>query len=83
MAKSANKNLERVSINLPSNIVTRVKEYADNLGINNTSAYIVLLNQALEQTDMLKQLPAMYGLLNEVKGLQNDMLLIQNNEDDK
>ena len=82
MAKSANKNLERVSINLPSNIVTRVKEYADNLGINNTSAYIVLLNQALEQTDMLKQLPAMYGLLNEVKGLQNDMLLIQNNEDD-
>ena len=55
MAKSANKNLERVSINLPSNIVTRVKEYADNLGINNTSAYIVLLNQALEQTDMLKQ----------------------------
>ena len=83
MAKSANKNLERVSINLPSNIVARVKEYADNLGINNTSAYIVLLNQALEQTDILKQLPAMYGLLNEVKGLQNDMLLIQNNEDDK
>lgn len=83
MAKSANKNLERVSINLPSNIVAKVKEYADNLGINNTSAYIVLLNQALEQTDMLKQLPAMYGLLNEVKGLQNDMLLVQNNENDK
>ena len=83
MAKSANKNLERVSINLPSNIVAKVKEYAYNLGINNTSAYIVLLNQALEQTDMLKQLPAMYGLLNEVKGLQNDMLLVQNNENDK
>lgn len=83
MAKKVNNNLERVSINLPSNIVSRVKEYAENLGINTTSAYIVLLNQALEQTDMLKQLPTMYGLLNEVKGLQNDMLLIQNNEDDK
>lgn len=83
MAKPKNNKLERISINLPSNIVSRVREYAKNLGINNTSAYIVLLNQALEQTDMLKQLPAMYGLLNEVKGLQNDMLLIQNNEDDK
>lgn len=82
MAKKVNNNLERVSINLPSNIVSRVKEYAENLGINTTSAYIVLLNQALEQTDMLKQLPAMFGLLNEVKNLQHDTQLIQNNDDD-
>lgn len=57
MAKKKNIELVRVSINLPSSIVEKVKEYGDNLGINTTSAYIVLLNQALEQKDMLNQLP--------------------------
>lgn len=84
MAKQKNNKLERISINLPSNIVSRVKEYADNLGINNTSAYIVLLNQALEQTYAVKQLPLMYSMLNEVKDMQqNNMFNFQNNEDDK
>ena len=57
MAKKKNIELVRVSINLPSSILEKVKEYCDNLWINTTSAYIVLLNQALEQKDMLNQLP--------------------------
>ena len=44
-----NKKLVRISINLPSNIVEQVKSYADKLGINVTSAYIVLLNQAFNK----------------------------------
>ena len=38
--------LVRVNINIPVNVVFRVKEYAESLGINVTSAYIVLLNQS-------------------------------------
>lgn len=70
MAKKTNVELERVNINLPSNIVAKVKEYADGLGINYTSAYIILLNQALEQKTMLTNLPAMLAMFNDLKQLQ-------------
>lgn len=70
MAKKTNVELERVNINLPSNIVAKVKEYADGLGINYTSAYIILLNQALEQKAMLTNLPAMLTMFNDLKQLQ-------------
>lgn len=45
--KTKNTELKRISINLPSIIFERVKEYANKMGINTTSAYIVLLNYAL------------------------------------
>lgn len=67
MARSTNKNLERVNMNLPSHIVEKVKEYADELGINVTSAYIVLLNQALEQRSTINQLPLIMSAFNDIK----------------
>ena len=72
MAKIQNKNLERISINIPSSIVSRVKEYADKMGINYTSAYIILLNQALDQKDMLNNLPLMYNMFNDAMKLTNN-----------
>lgn len=81
MAKKTNLELERVSINIPSNIVTRVKQYADSRGINYTSAYIILLNQALDQTDILSQMPLMYNLLNDVKQLANSNIIQVDNND--
>lgn len=73
MAKNNNLDLVRVGINLPSHIVKRVKEYADNLGINITSAYIVLLNQALEQKDAMQQLPLLYQAIGMAQELNNSM----------
>ena len=70
MAKKTNENLVRVNMNLPSHIVERIKEYADSLGINVTSAYIVLLNQALEQKDMLLQLPMLMSSFNDIKNMK-------------
>lgn len=61
--------LVRVNINLPSHLVSKVKEYANNLGINTTSAYIVLLNQALEQKSMLENIPLMVDAYNQIKNL--------------
>lgn len=80
MAKKNTVELKRVNINLPSNIVTKVKEYADGLGINCTSAYIILLNQALEQKAMLTNLPAMLSMFNELKQLQACVTIDEDNK---
>jgi len=80
VAKKPNLELERVSINLPSSIVAKVKEYADNLGINYTSAYIILLNQALEQKAMLAELPMMINMMSELKQLQANAIIDEEDE---
>ncbi len=67
MAKQVNKELIKVSMNLPMSIVERVKSYAETLGINITSAYIVLLNQALDQKDAMNNLPAMFTMMNQLQ----------------
>ena len=41
--------LKRVNMNLPADLVQKVVEYGESKGLNTTSAYIVLLNQALDQ----------------------------------
>lgn len=41
--------LTRVNVNLPTNLVERVKEYSNKMGLTTTSAYIVLLNNGLDQ----------------------------------
>lgn len=50
--------LKRVNMNLPADLVQKVIEYGEKLGLNTTSAYIVLLNQALEQKETLNNMPA-------------------------
>lgn len=82
MAKKINNELERISINVPSSIVKKVKEYADSLGINYTSAYIILLNQALEQKDMLKNFPLIYSTLDKFSSLckNEDLREIKKND---
>lgn len=59
--------LKRVNVNLPSNLVQRVEEYALSIGVNTTNAYIVLLNNALDQKDTLNNLPLIMELVNSVK----------------
>ena len=50
MTNKKNKvDLKRVNMNLPANLVQRVTDYGIENGLNTTSAYIVLLNQALNQ----------------------------------
>ena len=72
MTKNNKIELKRVSINLPSNLVERVKEYGENLGLNTTSAYIVLLNQALDQKDTLNNLPLILEMVEKMKEFTDD-----------
>ena len=74
MAKEkSNVELKRVNINLPSNLVDRVKDYADNLGVNTTSAYIFLLNQALNQLDQIQYMPVLADVSKKI--MANPQLL--------
>lgn len=57
--------LKRVSMNLPADLVQRVISYGEKLGLNTTSAYIVLLNQALDQKQSTEFLPLLSELYNK------------------
>ena len=71
--KMTNKNkieLKRVNMNLPADLVQRVIDYGESKGLNTTSAYIVLLNQAFDYIDVLSSLPTILAIYN--KDLQKE-----------
>lgn len=72
MAKPGKIELKRVNMNLPANLVDRVVEYGETLGLNTTSAYIVLLNQALDQKETLNNLPAIMEVLKEFQQMADE-----------
>lgn len=73
--KDKNKlELVRVNINLPKNVIERVREYADEIGIPMTQAYIVLINMALQQKDIIAMMPAL------MKGITDLKMLSENQE---
>lgn len=57
----------RVSINLPTYLVNKVKDYADSVGVNATTGYIMLLNNALDQKATLTTLPEVFKIYDEIK----------------
>ena len=61
-----NVELTRVNINLPSDVVSRVKEYADYLGLPITQTYVVLINFGLEQKELIKNLPPFLKLISDI-----------------
>lgn len=69
--------LIRVNLNLPKKLTERVDNYAKEMGLNKTSAYIVLINQALTQIEMQKSVPE---LINSTKDLEKIAILVQNNK---
>ena len=84
MAKiKSNIELKRVNINLPTDLVERVRKYADSLGVNTTSAYIYLLNQALDQKEQINALPVLVGMYNQVMSNPKLMELAQSSNDNE
>lgn len=65
--------LIRVNLNLPKKLTERVENYAKEMGLNKTSAYIVLLNQALTQIEMQKNMPELVNYAKEFEKLATIM----------
>lgn len=73
MAKLEKRNLTRVNMNLPTKIVDKVKDYAEELGLPITQAYTVLINYALEYKDTIKLLPDILKGISDLKDMSNDI----------
>lgn len=59
--------MKRINMNIPLALYEKVSDYADNLGINVTSAFIVLLNQSLNNNSMIELMPVMFSVINDIK----------------
>lgn len=69
MAKDKKIELKRVNMNLPLHIVEKVEDYANGMGLNVTSAYIVLLSQALDQKQTMNSLPELLNVFGTIQQL--------------
>ncbi len=79
MKKKNNYESIRVNVNLPKKLVDRVKEFADNLGVNYTTAYIMILNQNLDQSLYRQRLYLIKQFISERLILENNFSI--NKED--
>ena len=64
--------LTRVNVNFPTPLVERVKEYSLNLGVPTTQGYVLLLTKALDNENILEQLPMLSELYKEFKSKELD-----------
>lgn len=73
MAKSkVDYELTRVNYYLPSKLVERVKQYSNNLGVPMTQGVVLLLTKALDNENILEQLPMLSELYKEFKSKELD-----------
>lgn len=59
--------LTRVNYRLPSKLVERVKQYSIDLGVPMTQGIVLLLTKALDDENILDQLPMILELYKEFK----------------
>lgn len=59
--------LSRVSMNLPTPLVKKVKSYSLKLGVPTTQGYILLLTKALDNELILDQLPMLTTIYENIK----------------
>lgn len=59
--------LTRVNYRLPSKLVERLKQYSNDLGVPMTQGVVLLLTKALDNEDILQQLPMLLELYEEFK----------------
>lgn len=79
--------VKRINANIPIKLAKRVEEYANENMLNLTSAYITLLNQALNNYEISKAMPMYTQLLqnqnfikivNSMEGINNDEIIKTN-----
>lgn len=79
------RELKRLNINLPQELVDKVDEYAEKLCIQRTTAITVLLNAALIQQDSVKVMQDLMNAYNDEKigQLVNVAKLVEGEKDSR
>lgn len=64
----------RVNMNLPTKLVKRVKDYANDMGVPDTQAYILLLNFGFQYADLPKTMETFNQMLEVAKKQDVELL---------
>jgi len=63
------RELQRLNINMPADLIQQVDEYAERMNLNRTSAMITLVSNGLEQENVMS---VIYQLLDRVLELEEN-----------
>ena len=61
------KELQRLNMNMPANLIKEVDEYASRKNLNRTSAMIFLVSTALEQKNAIDMMDELLNKLSELE----------------
>lgn len=61
------RELQRLNMNMPADLIEQVDEYAEKMSLNRTSAMIVLVSTALEQKNVMGMMDNLLKEINEAK----------------
>lgn len=61
------RELQRLNMNMPVDLIEQVDEYAERMNINRTSAVIVLVSTALEQKNAMSVIDELLNKLGKVE----------------
>ncbi len=69
MAQIEKRDILRVSVNLPRQMVNKVKDYALDMGLPITQAYTVLINMGLEHRELVNSIPDLIRSANSLQDI--------------
>ena len=61
------RELQRLNMNMPANLVQQVDEYASRMNLNRTSAMIFLVSTALEQKNAMSVIDELLNKFSELE----------------
>ena len=61
------RELQRLNMNMPVDLIEQVDEYAERMNINRTSAVIVLVSTALEQKNAMSVIDTLLDKLGDIE----------------
>ena len=61
------RELQRLNMNMPADLIQQVDEYAKRMNINRTSAVIVLVSTALEQKNAMSVIDTLLDKLGDIE----------------
>lgn len=61
------RELQRLNMNMPADLIQQVDEYAERMSLNRTSAMIVLVSTALEQKNTMSAIDKLLDRFSELE----------------
>ena len=63
----SNRKLQRLYMNMPTDLIKQIDEYANRMNLNRTSATIFLVSTALEQKNAMSKVDELLNKLSELE----------------